>query len=77
MYKRQGLYTANTMACLTETMGLSLPGCATALAMSAQKRRIAYESGKRIVELVKEDVYKRQVKRLSGVNRWCMNGQFS
>lgn len=49
----QGLYTANTMACLVETMGMSLPGCATALAVSAKKRRIAYESGKRIVELVR------------------------
>ncbi|WP_438316218.1 dihydroxy-acid dehydratase [Candidatus Caldatribacterium sp. SIUC1] len=50
----QGLYTANTMACLVETMGMSLPGCGTALAVSAKKRRIAYESGKRIVELVRE-----------------------
>ncbi len=57
----QGLYTANTMACLTETMGLSLPGCATALAISAQKRRIAYESGKRIVELVKENITARHI----------------
>ncbi|MFA6216536.1 MAG: dihydroxy-acid dehydratase [Candidatus Omnitrophota bacterium] len=52
----QGLYTANTMACLTETLGMSLPGCATALAVSAKKRRIASESGERIVELVKKDI---------------------
>jgi dihydroxy-acid dehydratase len=52
----QGLYTANTMACLTETLGMSLPGCATALAVSAKKRRIAQASGERIVELVKKDV---------------------
>ena len=52
----QGLYTANTMACLTETLGMSLPGCATALAVSAKKRRIAQASGERIVELVKEDI---------------------
>ncbi len=52
----QGLYTANTMACLVETMGLSLPGCATSLAVSAQKKRIAYESGRRIVEMVKENI---------------------
>lgn len=49
----QGLYTANTMACLVETMGMSLPGCGTALAVSAKKRRLAYESGKRVVELVR------------------------
>lgn len=52
----QGMYTANTMACLTEVMGMSLPQCATASAPSSQKRRIAFESGMRIVELVKEDI---------------------
>ena len=52
----QGLYTANTMACITETLGMSLPGCATALAVSAKKRRIAQASGERIVELVKRNI---------------------
>jgi dihydroxy-acid dehydratase len=52
----QGLYTANTMACMTEALGLSLPGCATAHAVDAKKERIAIESGKRIVELVRKNV---------------------
>jgi dihydroxy-acid dehydratase len=52
----QGLYTANTMACITETLGMSLPGCATALAVSSKKRRIAQASGERIVELVKKNI---------------------
>lgn len=52
----QGMYTANTMACLTEVMGMSLPYCASASAVSSQKRRIAFESGLRIVELVKKDI---------------------
>lgn len=52
----QGLYTANTMACVTEAMGLSLPGCATAISGLAKKKRIAYESGIKIVELVKKDI---------------------
>ncbi len=52
----QGLYTANTMACLTEVMGMSLVGCATALAGFAKKRRIAYRSGIRICEMVKDDI---------------------
>ncbi len=51
----QGLYTANTMACLTETMGLSLPGCAAAMAVSAEKGRIAYKSGQVAVRLAKEN----------------------
>ncbi|MDR0822988.1 MAG: dihydroxy-acid dehydratase, partial [Endomicrobium sp.] len=60
----QGLYTANTMACLTETLGMSLTGCATTLAVSANKRRIAYDSGVRIVELVKENVKPRDIMTL-------------
>lgn len=52
----QGMYTANTMACLTEVIGMSLPQCATASAVSSQKRRIAFESGMRAVELVKENI---------------------
>ncbi|MEK6727783.1 MAG: dihydroxy-acid dehydratase [Candidatus Omnitrophota bacterium] len=57
----QGLYTANTMSCLTETLGMSLPGSGTALAISAKKRRIAQASGERIVELVKKNITPRQI----------------
>ena len=52
----QGLYTANTMACLTEVLGMSLPYCATAAAVSSQKRRIAFESGIQIVDWVRKDI---------------------
>ena len=51
-----GLFTANTMACVTETLGMSLPTCATALALSDKKKELAVASGKRIVEMVKEDL---------------------
>lgn len=57
----QGMYTANTMACLTEAMGLSLPGCATAPAVAAEKLRIAQESGERAVALVREGLAARAV----------------
>lgn len=50
----QGMYTANTMASLFEGMGLSLPGCATAHAVSAEKDRIARRSGRAVVDLVEE-----------------------
>lgn len=52
----QGMYTANTMACLTETMGMSLSYCSSASAVSSKKRRIAFESGMQIIELVKNDI---------------------
>ena len=57
----QGMYTANTMACVTESLGMSLPGTATALAVSGEKRRIAFESGKRITGMVKEGLTPRKI----------------
>lgn len=52
----QGLYTANTLACLTEVMGLSIEGCATASAVSSKKRRIAFDSGFLSVDLVRQNI---------------------
>lgn len=52
----QGLYTANTMACLTEVMGMSLPYCATSAAVSAKTKRIAFDSGLVINELIEKDI---------------------
>lgn len=57
----QGLYTANTMACLTETLGMSLTGSGTGLCGSAKKRRLAYESGFRIVEMVRDSITPRSI----------------
>ncbi|HRR87805.1 MAG TPA: dihydroxy-acid dehydratase [Methanoculleus sp.] len=57
----QGLYTANTMACVTEALGLSLPGCAAIPAVDAAKLRIARESGERVVGLVREDLRPRNI----------------
>jgi dihydroxy-acid dehydratase len=56
-----GMFTANTMACVTEALGMSLPYCATALANGAQKQRIAKESGEKIVELVKKGIKPSQI----------------
>ncbi len=57
----QGLYTANTMACVTEALGMSLVGCATALNGTAKKKRIAFDSGKRIVQLIKDNITPRMI----------------
>lgn len=51
-----GLFTANTMACVTETLGMSLPYCATTLALDEGKKQLAKDSGERIVEMIKEDL---------------------
>ena len=56
-----GMFTANTMACMTEALGMSLPYCATALANGALKQRIAKETGKKILELIKKDIKPSQI----------------
>jgi dihydroxy-acid dehydratase len=56
-----GLFTANSMACMTEVLGLSLSGYAATPAVSQGKRKQAYETGRKIVELVKNDVTPRKI----------------
>ena len=50
------LGTANTMQCLSEALGLSLPGAGTALAVSAKRLWIAKESGRQIVKLAEKGI---------------------
>ena len=51
-----GLFTANTMACVTEALGMSLPGCGTAHAVDAKKTRFAKQSGMKILELIRKGI---------------------
>lgn len=55
------LGTANSMSCMAEILGLALPHSCTALAVSADKRRFAKQSGKRAVEMIKEDLTARKI----------------
>ena len=51
-----GMYTANSMNCLTEALGLALPTAGTEPAVNSARRRLAKESGERAVELVKQNI---------------------
>lgn len=51
-----GLYTANSMNCLTEALGMALPYNGTIPAVMADRVRLARESGKKIIELVKKKI---------------------
>lgn len=55
------LGTANTMSCFTEVLEMALPGCGLAHAVSSKKARIAKRSGKRIVEMIKENLTPRKI----------------
>ncbi|WP_020528805.1 IlvD/Edd family dehydratase [Flexithrix dorotheae] len=48
--------TASTMACMVESLGLTLPGAAAIPAVDSRKKVLAHMTGRRIVEMVKEDL---------------------
>ncbi|BCI61568.1 dihydroxy-acid dehydratase [Solibaculum mannosilyticum] len=51
-----GMYTANSMNCLTEAIGMALPGNGTIPATSSARKRLAKTAGERVMELLKEDI---------------------
>ncbi len=56
-----GMYTANSMNCLSEAIGLALPGNGTIPAVMAERQRLAKEAGKRIMALVEKDIKPRDI----------------
>lgn len=56
-----GMFTANTMNCLSEAIGLALPGNGTIPAVSAQRIRLAKEAGEQIMELVAKNICPRDI----------------
>ncbi|MFH1646549.1 MAG: dihydroxy-acid dehydratase [Chloroflexota bacterium] len=56
-----GMFTANTMNCLTEALGLAFPGNGTIPAVDARRVRLAKAVGERSVGLVKEDLCPRDI----------------
>jgi dihydroxy-acid dehydratase len=51
-----GMYTANTMASISEALGMSLPGSASPPAESERRNEICYETGKTIATLLENDI---------------------
>ncbi len=56
-----GLYTANSMACVTEALGLSTAMCATTHAVHKEKKQQAFNAGKKILDLVKQGLKARDL----------------
>ncbi|OPL16578.1 MAG: dihydroxy-acid dehydratase [delta proteobacterium MLS_D] len=59
-----GMFTANSMNCVTEALGLGLPGNGTIPAVNAARRRLAKEAGMRVMTLVKQDLKPRDIATL-------------
>jgi dihydroxy-acid dehydratase len=55
------MFTANSMNCLSEVLGLALPGNGTIPAVSAARRRLAKEAGMKVMDLVKKDIRPRSI----------------
>jgi len=56
-----GMFTANTMNCLTEVLGMGLPGNGTVPAVDARRRGLARKAGKQVMKLLAEDVCPRSI----------------
>jgi len=60
-----GMFTANSMNCLSEALGLALPGNGTIPAVHAARYRLAKEAGLKIMEMVTQQVLPRQIATLA------------
>ncbi len=56
-----GLFTANSMNCICEALGLALPGNGTILADTFERRDLARKAGQQVIRLVEEDVKPRDI----------------
>lgn len=56
-----GMFTANTMNCLTEALGMALPGNGTIPAVEARRRELAYRTGQQIMEVLANNICPRDV----------------
>jgi dihydroxy-acid dehydratase len=56
-----GMFTANSMNCLAEALGLALPGNGTILAVSPERREFVKQSARQLMELIKRDIKPRDI----------------
>lgn len=59
-----GMFTANSMNCVTEALGLGLPGNGTIPAVDAARRRLAKQAGMKVMDLVKKQILPRDIATL-------------
>ncbi|HEX6739650.1 MAG TPA: dihydroxy-acid dehydratase [Vicinamibacteria bacterium] len=63
-----GMFTANSMNCLSEALGLALPYNGSALAQSTEREALAKRAASRIVDLIRQDVTARQIITLEAID---------
>ncbi len=62
-----GMYTANTMACMCEVLGIALPGNGTVPAVSSRRIALAREAGAHVMEMYAQDIHARDIINAQGV----------
>jgi dihydroxy-acid dehydratase len=67
-----GMFTANTMNCLTEVLGLALPGNGTIPAVDNRRYRLAEQAGRQVMKLLEDDIKPNDI-----VNRKSMKNAFA
>ncbi len=56
-----GMFTANSMNCLMEMLGMTLPGNGTIVATSEKRKELVYEAARQLIRMIKEDVKPRDI----------------
>ncbi len=56
-----GMFTANTMNCLTEALGMALPGNGTIPAVQARRIQLAYKAGQQVMDVLAKDIRPKEV----------------
>jgi dihydroxy-acid dehydratase len=63
-----GMFTANSMNCLAEGLGLALPGNGTILAVAEERKEFVKRSAKQLMELIKSDIKPRDIVTLEAID---------
>jgi dihydroxy-acid dehydratase len=63
-----GMFTANTMNCLTEVLGMALPGNGTIPAVDSRRMQLAQATGEKVIELVKKNICPRSIVVEASIN---------
>ncbi|MBT2689165.1 dihydroxy-acid dehydratase [Bacillus sp. ISL-47] len=63
-----GMFTANSMNCLAEGLGLALPGNGTILAVSEERKEFVKRSAKQLMEIIKKDIKPRDIVTIDAID---------
>lgn len=63
-----GMFTANSMNCLAEGLGLALPGNGTILAVAEERKEFVKRSAKKLMELIEKDIKPRDIVTLEAID---------